>query len=98
MSWRRERRRSVDPGVIPTSSQVPGPANDAAAMCSASSVQSTSPEPVRGRRHDFAEAHVLHKPGYPNGSGMVNLGKQFGTGRCGWGCGGLIIDGTLMAP
>jgi len=39
---RRERRRSVDPGVIPTSSQVPGPANDAAAVCSASSVQSTS--------------------------------------------------------
>ncbi len=83
MSWRRERRRSVDPGFIPTSSQVPGPANDAAAMCSASSVQSTSPEPVRGRRHDFAEAHVLHKPGYPTGSGMVDFGKQFRKGKSG---------------
>ncbi|HEX9521186.1 MAG TPA: hypothetical protein VF940_34030 [Streptosporangiaceae bacterium] len=65
------------------SSQVPGPANDAAAVCSASSVQSTSPEPVRGRRHDFAEAHVLHKPGYPTGSGMVGFGKQFRKGKSG---------------
>jgi len=38
---------------------------------------------VRGRRHDFAEAHVLHQPGYPTGSGMVGFGKQFRKGKSG---------------
>jgi phospholipase C len=74
---RHERRRPVPPGVIPTSSEVPGPANDAAAVCSAASVQSVSPPPVRTGRHNYAEAHVLHRSGYPTGSGMVGLGKEF---------------------
>jgi phospholipase C len=80
---RRERRHPVDPGVIPTSSEVPGPANDAAAVCNASSVQSVSPNPVRKGEHAFAEAHVLHKPGHPTGSGMVDFGKQFRKGHTG---------------
>jgi phospholipase C len=80
---RRARRHPVDPGVIPTSSEVPGPANDAAAVCSASSVQSVSPNPVRKGDHAFAEAHVLHRPGYPTGSGMVGFGKQFRKGQSG---------------
>src|SRR5262245_50621940 len=53
---RRERRHPVKPGVIPTSAQVPGPANGAAAVCNASSVQSVSPDPVRRHRHSLAEA------------------------------------------
>jgi hypothetical protein len=43
-------------------------------------VQSVSPDPVRKHRHGFAEAHVLHKPGYPTGSGMVGFGKEFRKG------------------
>ena len=31
-------------------------------------------------RHGFAEAHVLHKPGYPTGSGMAGFGKEFRKG------------------
>jgi phospholipase C len=38
----------VPQSAIPTSSQVPGPTTDAAAVCSISSVQSVSPAPVRG--------------------------------------------------
>ena len=73
---RRERRRPVPPGAIPTSSEVAGPVNDAAAVCSAASVQSVSPPPVHTGRRKFAEAHVLHPSGYPTGAGMVGLGKQ----------------------
>src|SRR5215469_1466071 len=40
-------RRPVHDGAILASSQVPGPATDAAAVCSAASVQSVSPAPVR---------------------------------------------------
>ena len=39
-------RQRVPAGAIPTSGQVPGPANDAAAVCSAASVQSVSPAPA----------------------------------------------------
>ena len=38
------------------------------------------PTPVRKHRHGFAEAHVLHKPGYPTGSGMAGFGKEFRKG------------------
>ena len=68
-------RRRVPEGVIPTSSQVLGPVNDAAAICSADSVQSVSPEPVRvgqGPHHHV----VLPQSGSPTGSGMVGLGRQ----------------------
>jgi phospholipase C len=80
---RRERRRPVPTGVIPTSAEVPGPANDAAAVCSASSVQSVAPDPVRRHGLNFAESHVLHKPGFPTGSGMAGFGKEFRKGQSG---------------
>ena len=73
---RRERRHPVDQGVIPTSAEVPGPANDAAAVCSASSVQSVSPDPVGTHQHGLAEAHVLHRSGFPTGADMAGLGKE----------------------
>jgi phospholipase C len=79
----RERRRPVPSGVIPTSDEVPGPANDAAAVCSASSVQSVSPNPVRRAGHNFVESHVLHKPGFPTGSGMAGFGQEFRKGQSG---------------
>jgi phospholipase C len=71
----RSARRGVPAGAIPTSSQVPGPADDAAAVCSASSVQSVSPLPVTsGKRPDHP--HPFSLPGWPTGSGMAGLGKQ----------------------
>jgi phospholipase C len=62
-------------GTIPTSSQVPGPDNDADAVCSATSVQSVSPAPV-GSGDPPGNAAMLARPGWPSGSGMVNFGKQ----------------------
>jgi phospholipase C len=72
----REPRHGVREGAIPTSSQVPGPANDAAAVCSATSVQSVSPPPARlgeppENQPEFA------RPGWPSGSGMASFGKQY---------------------
>jgi len=68
-------RRPVRPGVIPTSSQVPGPASDAAAACSASSVQSVSPAPVRSGMHP-PSPHKHWPSGYPSGSGMARFGRE----------------------
>ncbi len=51
---RHELRSPVPDGAIPTSSQVPGPASDAAAFCSAASVQSVSPVPVSKGPKDAA--------------------------------------------
>jgi phospholipase C len=68
-------RRPVAPGVVPASSMVFGPASDADAICSAASVQSVSPSPLRhgvGPRHDS----VVAQSGLPTGSGMVNLGRE----------------------
>ena len=62
-------------GTIPTSSQVPGPDNDADAICSASSVQSMSPAPVGTGAP--ASNSMLALPGWPSGSGMANFGKQY---------------------
>ncbi len=73
---RRERRRPVEAGVIPTSDQVPGPASDAAAVCSAASVQSVSPEPLHGDERT-AEARKLSRSGFPTGSGMAGFGQQY---------------------
>jgi hypothetical protein len=66
-------------GSIPTSSQVPGPDNDADAVCSASSVQSVSPSPVRSGPPS-ADQSMLAQPGWPSGSGMADFGKQFRVG------------------
>jgi phospholipase C len=68
--------RPIPAGAIPTSSQVPGPANDAAAVCSAASVQSVSPNPTHhGKRP--AAAGELFPSGKPTGSGMVGFGRQY---------------------
>jgi phospholipase C len=65
-------RHPVPAGTIPTSDQVPGPANDAAAVCSASSVQSVSPEPVR--RHD--RSLPLAQQPRPSSGGLVTYGRK----------------------
>jgi phospholipase C len=69
-------RPAVPPGVIPTSSQVPGPANDAAAVCSASSVQSVSPPPVQSGRGKGSHPRYV-RSGWPTGSGMAGFGSEY---------------------
>jgi phospholipase C len=65
----------VPAGAIPTSKDVPGPKNDASAVCSATSVQSVSPPPVStGQRP--AKPTPLVRSGWPTGSGMAGLGKE----------------------
>src|SRR5215831_459312 len=72
----RYPRRPVPPGAIPTSSEVLGPVSDAAAICSADSVQSVSPPPVRrGKRP--ADPPPLSPSGVPSGAGMVNFGRAY---------------------
>src|SRR5262249_28362811 len=72
----RRARRPVPAGAIPTSAEVPGPANDAAAVCSASSVQSVSPQPVRRGKPRLPYAPVIATSGTPSGAGMVAFGQQ----------------------
>jgi phospholipase C len=62
--------------AIPTSSQVLGPVSDPAAICSADSVQSVSPEPLH-RGHGKPGTHVLPQSGSPTGAGMVGFGKEY---------------------
>jgi phospholipase C len=72
----RSPLRPVHAGAIPTSSQVPGPANDAAAVCSATSVQSTLPPPRHiGIRPDRIPAPA--QSGSPSGAGMVAFGRTY---------------------
>jgi len=68
-------RPPVPAGAIPRSSDVPGPANDAAAVCSAASVQSVSPPPVR-KGGPGPDGPALARSGWPTGSGMAGLGTQ----------------------
>jgi phospholipase C len=69
-------RQAVPQSAIPTSSQVPGPTTDAAAVCSAASVQSVSPGPVsKGKKS--ADARVLPQSGYPTGTGMAGLAREY---------------------
>ena len=72
----RRPRRPVPAGAIPTSSQVLGPVSDAAAICSADSVQSVSPEPLR-RGHRKPGTRVLPQSGSPTGAGMVGFGQEY---------------------
>ena len=59
----------VPESAIPTSSQVPGPTSDTAAVCSAASVQSASPPPTsNGNKH--AAHRVVAGPAYPTGAGL----------------------------
>lgn len=53
-----------------------GPVNDAAAVCSADSVQSVSPEPLQ-RGHRKPGTRVLPQSGSPTGAGMVEFGKEY---------------------
>ncbi|HET7247381.1 MAG TPA: alkaline phosphatase family protein [Streptosporangiaceae bacterium] len=72
----RKVRQPVPESAIPTSSQVPGPADDAAAFCSATSTQSTSPAPVsKGKKS--AAAPVPPQSGYPTGTGMAGLARHY---------------------
>jgi phospholipase C len=71
---RNPHRPEVPAGSIPTSAEVPGPSNDAAAVCSAASVPSVSPVPVRvgeplGRP-------IAPRSGWPTGSGMAGFGRK----------------------
>jgi phospholipase C len=69
-------RSPVRPGAIPTSSQVLGPVSDPAAICSADSVQSVSPDPRHhGKRPDGPP--VYHQSGVPTGAGMAGFGREF---------------------
>jgi phospholipase C len=69
----------VPDGAIPTSSDVPGPADDAAAVCSAASVQSVSPDPVRQGRPD--DDQRSYPSGQPTGSGMAEWGRRRRSGQ-----------------
>jgi phospholipase C len=70
----------VPAGAIPTSSEVPGPANDAAAVCSATSVQSVSPPPAREGQGP-EKKHPYSRSGWPTGSGMAGLGDELRKNR-----------------
>jgi phospholipase C len=71
-----EPHHRVPSHLIPTSAQVPGPANDAAAVCGAHSVQSVSPDPVHHGKPRLPFSPVLHQSGQP-GAGMDAFGRQF---------------------
>jgi phospholipase C len=75
------RRHPVNPAVIPASSQVMGPVSDAAAICSAGSVQSVSPPPVRHGKRPHDARPVQRRSGYPSGAGMVEFGRQHKKGK-----------------
>jgi phospholipase C len=66
-------RRPVPAGAIPTSAQVIGPVNDAAALCSADSAPSVSPAPVHTGHHPANPS----KPVRPQVNGMDAFGREF---------------------
>jgi len=70
----RRPREHGRPVVVPRSNEVPGPANDAAAVCSAASVQSVSPAPVHHGKYD-GEQRIFPRSGWPTGSGMAGFGR-----------------------
>jgi phospholipase C len=72
---RRAPRRPVPPGAIPTSSQVLGPVSDPAAICSADSVQSVAPGPLR-HGHGPHRAGALPQSGFPTGAGMAGFARE----------------------
>ena len=68
--------RPVAGGRHPDQQPGDGPVSDAAAICSADSVQSVSPKPVKHGPHLHVEVPVLPQSGWPTGSGMVGFGKE----------------------
>jgi phospholipase C len=73
-------RHPVPASAIPTSAQVVGPVNDAAAICSATSTQSVSPHPVR-RHAGPHHGGVVRRPGGGSGAGMVDFGQELRKGQ-----------------
>jgi phospholipase C len=71
----KPRRNAVPQRAIPTSAQVMGPVNDPAAICSADSVQSVSPRPLRAGQGPRTD-RLIPRSGTPTGAGMVNLGRE----------------------
>jgi hypothetical protein len=73
---RHGTRTPVPASAVPTSSQVPGPASDAAAFCSAASVQSVSPTPVaKGKQN--AAVNAVPQPADRTGEGMAALARRY---------------------
>jgi phospholipase C len=73
-------QRPVRSGAIPTSAQVLGPVSDPAAVCSADSVQSVSPRPIRtGRRS--ADDTSAPLPQAPLEAGMVTFSREYREGK-----------------
>jgi phospholipase C len=73
---RHKVRHPVPASAIPTSSQVPGPASGAAAVCRAASVQSVSPPPTsKHKGHDARR--VLARSENANGNGMAGLARRY---------------------
>jgi len=72
----RKVGQAVPQSAIPTSSEVPGPADDAEAVCSAASVQSVSPGPVSTGKKGTG-ARVLPQSGSPTGTGMAGLAREY---------------------
>ncbi|HEX9031147.1 MAG TPA: alkaline phosphatase family protein, partial [Streptosporangiaceae bacterium] len=73
---RQEVTNRVPASAIPTSDQVPGPADDAAAVCSVTSVQSVSPVPVSRRGPDSATRGPAPSSG-PAVTGMGKLARRY---------------------
>jgi phospholipase C len=73
---RHETGHPVPPRLIPTSSQVPGPDNDAAAVCSAASVQSVSPPPA-SKVKTKPGPRIRPRSGHPTGTGMGELARRY---------------------
>jgi phospholipase C len=76
---RHQARHPVPQGLIPASSQVPGPATDAAAVCSAASVQSVSPPPA-SKGKSKPGARLLPQSGHPTRTGMGELAHRHSQG------------------
>jgi phospholipase C len=72
----------VPAGAIPTSSQVLGPVSDPAAVCSADSVQSVAPGPLR-HGHGPHASGPLRPSGWPTGAGMAGLAREQRQGSAG---------------
>jgi phospholipase C len=69
------RRHPVPASAIPASADVIGPANDAAAICSAASTPSVSPYPLARHAGPHHDGWVT-RPGGGSGAGMADFGKQ----------------------
>jgi phospholipase C len=75
----RSPRRPVAAGTIPTSSEVLGPVDAAAALCRAGSVQSVSPPPIRRHGHPKDGHEPIQVPA-GHSAGMVAFGRQYREG------------------